>query len=62
MTGPLGDARVDLLVLDGAFEEALAGFAGEQPVVVSGYLVAAHRAELLDHDVLGVGEVGRARY
>lgn len=29
VTGPLGDARVDLLVLDGALEETLAGFAGE---------------------------------
>lgn len=62
MTGPLGDARVDLLVLDGALEETLAGLAGEEAVVVSGDLVAADRAQLLDDDVLGVGEVGRTRY
>lgn len=62
VTGPFGDARVHLLVLDGALEETLAGLAGEQPVVVAGDLVAAHRAQLLDDDVLRVGEVGRARY
>lgn len=53
MTGTLRHARVDLLVLDGAFEEALAGLAGEQAVVVAAHLVPAHGAQLLDH-ILGV--------
>ena len=45
--------RVHLLVLHGALEEALAGLAGEQAVVVAGHLVAADGAELLDA-LLGV--------
>lgn len=53
VTGALRHARVDLLVLDGAFEEALAGLAGEKPVVVATHFVPAHGAQLLD-DILGV--------
>ena len=56
VTAALGHARVDLLVLHSPLEEALAGLAREQAVVVAGHLVAAHGAQLLDH-VLGVGEV-----
>ena len=44
----LCDARVDLLILNGSLEEALAGLAGEQAVVVAGDAVAAHRTLLLD--------------
>jgi len=54
---PVGDARVDLLVLNGALEEALAALAGQKAVVVSGHFVSAHRAQLV-HPVLGVRLVG----
>lgn len=53
VTGPLCYARVDLLVLDGALEEALAGLAGEQAVMVAADLVPADGAQLLD-DIFGV--------
>lgn len=42
------DARVHLLVLHGALEEALARLAREQAVVVAADAVAADRAQLVD--------------
>lgn len=56
VTAALGDARVNLFVLHSPLEEALAGLAGEQAVVVAGNLVATHGTKFLDH-VFGVGEV-----
>ncbi len=50
---------VDLLVLDGPLEEALAGLARQEAVVVAAHFVAAHRAQVL-HVILGVGLVGLA--
>lgn len=48
MARPLRHTGVDLLVLHGALEEALAGLAGEQAVVVAAHLVATHGAKLLE--------------
>jgi len=62
VTGSLGDARVDLLVLDGALEETLAGLTREQTVVIARHFVATYRTQLLDDDVLRVGEIGWTRY
>lgn len=47
VTGSFRDAGVDLLVLHGALEEALAGFAGEQAVMITAHLVTADGAQLL---------------
>lgn len=44
----LRDARIHLLVLNGALEEALAGLARQKTVVISRYFVAAYRATLFD--------------
>lgn len=52
----VGHARVDLFVLHGSLEEALAGLAREQAVVVARHLVAAHGAQFLDA-LLGVRSV-----
>lgn len=48
MAASLGDARVHLLILHRALEEALAGLACEKAVMIAGHLVAANRAHLLD--------------
>lgn len=48
VTGSFGDAGVDLLVLHGALEEALAGLAGEQAIMVTAHLVPADGAQLLE--------------
>lgn len=48
VTGSFRDAGVDLLVLHGALEEALAGFAGEQTVMIAAHLVTANGAQLLE--------------
>lgn len=48
VTGSFGDAGVDLLVLHGALEEALAGLAGEQAIMIAAHLVATHGAQLLE--------------
>ena len=45
--GAVGHARVHLLVLHGALEEALARLARQQAVVVPAHLVPAHGAQLL---------------
>lgn len=57
VTRPLGHARVHFLVLHGTFEEAFTRLAREQTVMVTGHLVAAHRAKFLDA-LFGVGQLG----
>lgn len=54
----LRHARVHLLILDSALEEAFARFAGEQTVMVTGDFVAANRAELFDA-LLGIWQISR---
>ena len=56
-TAPVGDARVDLLVLHGPLEEPLAAFTRQEAVVVAADLVPADGAELLEA-LLRVGLIG----
>jgi hydrogenase/urease accessory protein HupE len=55
----ISHARVDFLVLHSALEEPLARFAGQQAVVVAGYLIAADRTKFLK-PFLGVRVVALA--
>ena len=58
MTAPVGDTGVDLLVLNGPFEETLTGLAGQEPVVITRDFVATNGTELFDA-LLSVGRVVR---
>ncbi len=51
LTRLLVHARVQLLVLHGALEEALAGLAREQAVVEAAHLVAAHRTQVVEAEL-----------
>jgi hypothetical protein len=48
VTISVSNTGINFFVLDGALEEALAGFTGQKTVVISRDLIAANRAQLFN--------------